>query len=66
MKRTVINLTDKQDQLLRVFSKNNGYSVSEVIRRAIDEYLRSELKDGYYNFEDNPIKSENTQKEEDT
>lgn len=39
MKRTNIYLTDKQHSQLVNIVKSDGIKLSEIIRRAIDEYL---------------------------
>lgn len=40
MKRTNIHLAEAQLKLLRQLSAKTGAPVAELIRRAIDEYLR--------------------------
>jgi len=40
MKRTNINLRENQHQALAQLSAKTGATVSELIRRAIDEYLK--------------------------
>lgn len=42
MKRINIHLTDLQIKELKKLSDNTGISVSELVRRAIDEYLRKQ------------------------
>lgn len=42
MKRINFYLTDKQTGRLRLLSQETGLSVSELVRRAIDIYLRKE------------------------
>lgn len=39
MKRVNYHLAEKQIAKLKALSKNMGISVSEIIRRAIDDYL---------------------------
>ncbi len=41
MKRTNIHLTDKQRDRLKEQSIKSGLTVAELIRRAVDKYLRS-------------------------
>lgn len=43
MKRKDIYLTQQQIKALARLSKKNGLSVSEIIRRAIDEYLEKHI-----------------------
>lgn len=40
MKRTNINLREAQHKALGLLSEKTGATVSELIRRAIDEYLK--------------------------
>jgi len=40
MKRTNINLRENQHNALGELSQKTGATVSELIRRAIDEYLK--------------------------
>ena len=40
MKRTNIHLSDEQLKALRKLSDNTGAPVAELVRRAIDAYLR--------------------------
>lgn len=42
MKRTNIYLTDPQHKQLQVLSRKTGTRVSELVRRAIDEYLQKQ------------------------
>lgn len=42
MKRVNCHLTDSQIKKLKQLSDNTGMSVAELIRRAIDEYLRKQ------------------------
>ena len=42
MKRTNIYLTEKQQEALRKLSAETGLSVAELIRRAIDLFLKGE------------------------
>jgi predicted DNA-binding protein len=44
MKRTNINLGDIQWERLDVLSKQTGLKKSELVRRAVDEYLDREKK----------------------
>ena len=39
MERTQIYITEKQQKKLKKMSKDTGLSMSELIRRALDEYL---------------------------
>jgi metal-responsive CopG/Arc/MetJ family transcriptional regulator len=39
MERISVHLTEKEVEYLRRESEDTGLSVSEIIRRAIDEYL---------------------------
>lgn len=41
MIRTQIQLTDNQMKILKKLSAEQGISVAELIRRSIDQYLRS-------------------------
>jgi hypothetical protein len=41
MKRTEHHLTDLQIKKLKKLSKESGISVAELIRRAIDEFLKN-------------------------
>jgi predicted DNA-binding protein len=40
MKRTNINLSDKQDAVLREIAKDTGIKYAEHVRRAIDAYIK--------------------------
>jgi len=40
MKRTNIHLTEQQLQRLRKVAKKTGLTVAELVRRAVDEYLK--------------------------
>jgi hypothetical protein len=40
VKRTNINLREPQHKALALLSEKTGATVSELIRRAIDEYLK--------------------------
>lgn len=40
MKRVNFHLTDKQIAALRKLSKKTGLTVSELVRRAVDAYLK--------------------------
>ena len=42
MKRTNIHLAEPQIQRLLKLSKATGLSVAELVRRAVDEYLKVE------------------------
>lgn len=44
MKQTNISLTEKQAQKLDDLKKDTGLSKSEIIRRALDDYLRRQSK----------------------
>ena len=39
MKRTNIYLTENQSKKFKTISKKTGYSMAELIRRALDEWL---------------------------
>lgn len=41
MIRTQIQLTEEQSQTLKVISQEQGVSVAELIRRSVDDYIRS-------------------------
>jgi predicted DNA-binding protein len=42
MHRVNFHLTEQQQKLLKKLSKKTGLSVAELIRRAIDAYLKSQ------------------------
>jgi predicted DNA-binding protein len=42
MKRTNVHLSDAQINRLKRLSDRTGLKVAELIRRAVDQYLRSE------------------------
>jgi predicted DNA binding CopG/RHH family protein len=44
MKRVNYHLTEKQIESFKKLSKETGLSVAELIRRAIDDYLRRERR----------------------
>jgi hypothetical protein len=44
MKRKNIHLSDKQIEGLKEFSKQTNLKVAELIRRAIDEFLKRNKK----------------------
>ena len=44
MKRVQYHLTEKQLAWLRALSKKTGLSVADIIRRAVDAYLKTEAK----------------------
>lgn len=44
MIRTQIYLTEPERSKLKILSEQNGMTISEIIRRAIDAYLKSETK----------------------
>jgi len=44
MRRRMHHLTEKQIESLEKLSKETGLSVAELIRRAIDDYLRRERR----------------------
>lgn len=46
MKRINIHLTDLQIKELKKLSDNKGISVAEIVRRAIDDYLRKQFRKG--------------------
>ena len=39
-KRINIYLTDKQDQMLRVFAEHLGVTYAELVRRGISDYIK--------------------------
>jgi hypothetical protein len=43
-KRTNINITEKEHILLLKEMENTGLSMSEIIRRALDEYFKKKKK----------------------
>lgn len=45
MKKTDLYLTEQQLALLKELSANTGLTVSEHIRRAVDEYLQKHRRD---------------------
>ena len=45
MQRTNLFLTEKQIAALKAVAKKTGLTYSELIRRAIDEYLKRHSKD---------------------
>jgi metal-responsive CopG/Arc/MetJ family transcriptional regulator len=46
MKRININISDKQDKEFHRLAKEEGLTFSELIRRALDEYLRKQKRYG--------------------
>jgi hypothetical protein len=42
MVRTNYHLTEKQRKLLRLIADKTGLSVAEIIRRAVDAYIKRE------------------------
>jgi hypothetical protein len=42
MKRVNFHLTDKQITELKLLSKRDGLKVAELIRRAVDNFLRTQ------------------------
>jgi hypothetical protein len=44
MKRININISDKQDKEFHQLAKEQGLTFSELIRRALDEYLRKQKR----------------------
>ena len=44
MERINCYLAESQIAYLRAVSKSKGYTVSEIIRRAIDDYLEQQIK----------------------
>ncbi len=45
LKRRTIHITTLQEQALKKVSELSGYSVAEIIRRAIDEYIERRYAD---------------------
>lgn len=45
MKRTALFLKDDQVKKLQSLSKKTGAPVAELIRRAVDEYLKKRVKE---------------------
>jgi hypothetical protein len=43
MKRTTVNLTAKQAKTIQKAAKVTGLKASEHIRRAVDQYVKTEL-----------------------
>lgn len=46
MKKSLVSLTARQDTILRSISKELEISLSELVRRAVDDYIDSLAKDG--------------------
>jgi len=46
MKRRTISISDKQDKEFHRIAKEEGLTFSELIRRALDEYLRKQKRYG--------------------
>ena len=46
MKRININISDKQDKEFHRIAKEEGLTFSELIRRALDEYLKRQKRSG--------------------
>ena len=44
MKRITINISDKQHKEFSGIAKEEGLTFSELIRRALDEYLRKQKR----------------------
>jgi metal-responsive CopG/Arc/MetJ family transcriptional regulator len=44
MKRRTITISDKQDKEFHQLAKEQGLPFSELIRRALDEYLRKQKR----------------------
>lgn len=42
MEKLLINFTPKQVESLRELKKNTGLTVSDIVRRAVDQYLKKE------------------------
>lgn len=45
MKRIPINLKDKQHEALRTLAYQENNSISDHVRKAVDEYLKKKTKD---------------------
>lgn len=50
--RTNIYLPVFQKQLLVILGRNRGVTTSEIVRRAVDDYLKAELGPDILNVED--------------
>lgn len=46
MKKSLVSLTPRQDAIFRSLSEELEISLSELIRRALDEYIEGLVKDG--------------------
>jgi metal-responsive CopG/Arc/MetJ family transcriptional regulator len=46
MKRITINISDKQHKEFSRIAKEEGLTISELIRRALDEYLKKQKRYG--------------------
>jgi hypothetical protein len=46
MKKILIGISDLHDTCLKAMSKDRDISVSEIVRRAVDEYIESQAKKG--------------------
>lgn len=46
MKRLPVNLKDKQHEELRKIAYEDKKSISDVVRKAIDEFILRRVKDG--------------------
>jgi metal-responsive CopG/Arc/MetJ family transcriptional regulator len=44
MKRITINISDKQHKEFSRIAKEEGLTISELIRRALDEYLKKQKR----------------------
>ncbi len=52
MIRRNIHLTEEQIELLQQLAKRTGLSVAELVRRAIDRYVRTESWNSFLKGED--------------
>jgi hypothetical protein len=46
LKKSLVSLTPRQDAIFRSLSEELEISLSELIRRALDEYIEGLVKDG--------------------
>jgi hypothetical protein len=46
LKKSLISLTDRQDSILRSLSEELEMSLSEIVRRAVDQYIETQVREG--------------------